>query len=382
MQEFFHRQAKAMDTRILDEDKGGKDSDHASVASGDVKDGDSERQEKLMERDHEIELERQSLTSMNIFKVVYLWFLLIFIHVFVFWYIPVYANEAILGEIVCDPATLTGRLGCNQFSNNPTLIIFYLIYCIYFMLQAFQISYGQPVEKKDMMKTYNGDAGLVYLLYQMIPFVYEIKTVVDWTFTKTSLDLFQWLKLKYIHGELYVTKCSQTELLNRKPGEEISRCEKCFYGFCLLVIVITLFTAPMLLFSSLSPVAIENPVVGASVSFNLNLKINGTAVGNSFNIYKNDFVVDIASMSQTEFDKLGYANVPETKFYDPPQVQIVQMNNASDTSYALSEPNKELMNYYFKKAEENKENDELFALSGQLVYSFDRNVSAFNTLTG
>jgi hypothetical protein len=36
---------------------------------------------------------------------------------------------------------------------------------------------------------------IIYLLYYNIPFMMELKTILDWCFTKTSMDMFQWLQL-------------------------------------------------------------------------------------------------------------------------------------------------------------------------------------------
>ena len=38
--------------------------------------------------------------------------------------------------------------------------------------------------------------------YKAIPFLYEIKLAIDWTFTRTSLDIFQWNKFESVENFL------------------------------------------------------------------------------------------------------------------------------------------------------------------------------------
>ena len=46
-------------------------------------------------------------------------------------------------------------------------------------------------------------ANLSVKTIRAIPFLQELKVIMDWTFIKTSLDLFQWFKLEDIHFYLY-----------------------------------------------------------------------------------------------------------------------------------------------------------------------------------
>jgi len=42
--------------------------------------------------------------------------------------------------------------------------------------------------------------------YRMIPFVFEPRSVIDWTVTKTTLTFGQWLKLEDIYSTNYDIK--------------------------------------------------------------------------------------------------------------------------------------------------------------------------------
>jgi hypothetical protein len=45
------------------------------------------------------------------------------------------------------------------------------------------------VDRFDVISSYT------YRGYLAIPFIFELRSIIDWTFTATALDVFQWLKL-------------------------------------------------------------------------------------------------------------------------------------------------------------------------------------------
>jgi len=47
-------------------------------------------------------------------------------------------------------------------------------------------------------------------IYRAIPFVYELRTLLDWICTPTTLIFFNWLTVEDIKTELYYRKCGMT----------------------------------------------------------------------------------------------------------------------------------------------------------------------------
>jgi len=88
--------------------------------------------------------------------------------------------------------------GCKEFRENPSLQIFYALYCVYFSISAWQISQGLPTYRKSSATlTYedttsvSGDIGnLMCVIFTSLPFAQEIKSALDFTMSKTALDLF------------------------------------------------------------------------------------------------------------------------------------------------------------------------------------------------
>ena len=81
---------------------------------------------------------------------------------------------------------------CNTFTNNGWIITFYLFLCVYFALQAYQMRIGLPEIRKGsfLMDSFNPVSSVIYRAYLGIPFIFELRTLIDWTFTQTSLDAF------------------------------------------------------------------------------------------------------------------------------------------------------------------------------------------------
>lgn len=43
--------------------------------------------------------------------------------------------------------------------------------------------------------------------FQAIPFLLELRSVLDWVCTDTTLTLYHWLKMEDIYANIYVLKC-------------------------------------------------------------------------------------------------------------------------------------------------------------------------------
>lgn len=89
---------------------------------------------------------------------------------------------------------------CNVFNQNGAIIVLYMFFCIYFGLSAAQIKYGMPEIRKGsfMMDRFDPISGYTFRGFLAIPFIFELRSIIDWTFTSTALDVFQWIKLAQI----------------------------------------------------------------------------------------------------------------------------------------------------------------------------------------
>ncbi|XAR58511.1 hypothetical protein NMG60_11013938 [Bertholletia excelsa] len=154
----------------------------------------------------------------------------------------------------------------------------YLTKTISLTLQAIQIRYGVPhkstLYRQFLTSTVSRVNYLGYRVYRALPFLYELRCVLDWSCTTTSLTMYDWLKLEDIYASLYLVKCDA--ILNRathKQGEKQTKMTKFCNGICLFFILICIIWAPMLMYSSGNPTNIANPIKDASVQ--LDIKTTG-----------------------------------------------------------------------------------------------------------
>ncbi|EPS67267.1 hypothetical protein M569_07509, partial [Genlisea aurea] len=151
----------------------------------------------------------------------------------------------------------------------------YLTKAVSFALQAIQIRYGVPHQSTLYRQFLTSEVSHVnyigYRVYRALPFLYELRCVLDWSCTTTSLTMYDWLKLEDINASLYLVKCDND--LNRakhKHGEKQTRMTKFCNGICLFFILICVIWAPMLMYSSGNPTNIANPINDAR--FQLDVK--------------------------------------------------------------------------------------------------------------
>ncbi|XP_057423805.1 piezo-type mechanosensitive ion channel homolog isoform X2 [Lotus japonicus] len=165
-----------------------------------------------------------------------------------------------------------------QHAARLALRAIYLAKAVSLGLQAVQIHYGIPHKSTLYRQFLTSEVSRInylgYRAYRAVPFLYELRCVLDWSCTTTSLTMYDWLKLEDINASLYLVKCDS--VLNRathKPGEKQTKCTKCFNGILLFFVLICVIWAPMLMYSSGNPTNIANPIKDAS--FHVDIKTEG-----------------------------------------------------------------------------------------------------------
>ena len=84
-----------------------------------------------------------------------------------------------------------------------------MLCCLYFWVSALQMRRGLPevMQVNFMMNRYHWFNKGVFKVFMNIPFLFELRVFIDWTYTKTSLDVFQWIKLAQCQADLFTAKC-------------------------------------------------------------------------------------------------------------------------------------------------------------------------------
>lgn len=197
------------------------------------------------------------------------------------------------------------------FCNSPYLVICYLFFTWYLYYSAYQIKFGYPENDTSQIFTTSTDVftRLAFKVYRAIPFLTELKAILDWTVIKTSLDLFQWIKLDDAYANLYLCKAEMAVRKENKPGTARNFWEKCSNGCCLVILLLLIIIGPILLFSTLNPILETNNVHSGAVTLELFLTqkqgSNATSHINSevFEIFRVENL-EINSLDTNVFKKL------------------------------------------------------------------------------
>eukprot|EP01084_Bolivina_argentea_P252927 424721_1 len=160
------------------------------------------------------------------------------------------------------------------FYDNGFLVTYYLLRLIYWFLSCKQIAYGYPTfirSHSRMSKRFTFFYYCFFTAYMAIPFVYEMRTILEWVCIPTTLQLFELMKVEDIYGQLFKVKCNITVYKQqRNRGEQIPMIKKFFQGGCVFIAIIAFLIVPLLLFSTSSPASTNNPVKDSQVTISIN----------------------------------------------------------------------------------------------------------------
>lgn len=193
---------------------------------------------------------------------------------------------------------------CKFITTNIFMIIFYFLYSLYFFFSALQIKYGinDLRSQNTLMQGYKFHNFVIFKVYRLMPFLFEIRTLCDWAFSETSLTLFQWIKLEDIHSLLYLAKCNAYFFKNKKVGKEIPIHTKCSLGFCFILVLLGLLFGPIFLYSPLNPTLQNDNLNGAMIE--VGLRVNQT---NYYQLYINSHVSDIHQITDSEWSEKNFS---------------------------------------------------------------------------
>jgi hypothetical protein len=115
------------------------------------------------------------------------------------------------------------------------------------------------------MRNYSQPSRIGFILYRAIPFVWELRALIDWTLTNTTLELYNWLKFEDIFANLYLVKCSRE--IERKSGRYFGETQsriKILNGCLMTALLVILLWFPIILLA-IPGATTENPVIQANV---------------------------------------------------------------------------------------------------------------------
>jgi hypothetical protein len=269
-------------------------------------------------------------------RLMYYLLMLLFIHAMVFWYYPIIGNQQLNGERSCSHKYRDDDDKCNNFQINESLQFFYLTYLLYFVISAIQIRSGFPSFRKGsmaLMHSYTKTSRLLYTIYRGLPFLFEIKTVMDWTFTPTGLDLFQWFKFEDIYSVLFIGKCTHVIRAQNEPGASVKFGEKFFSGYCVLFLILFIILMPLIIFSSLNPILDKNPVQGITIELGINIDDKTYT-----QLFSSTHVASVDYVTSSQWSDLDFDQVRDLHSEDEDIMQLVTISTYPDQVWSVTPP--------------------------------------------
>lgn len=192
---------------------------------------------------------RKNVMGKLIFQIV----LVVVLHVWLFFILPKVTNI--------------------PFTLNKTAQVFYFVKCVYFALSAYQIRSAYPTRILGNMltKKYNYVNLILFKGFLAIPFLLELRTLMDWTWTNSTMSVGSWLQMEDIYANIYVLKCFRVIEKNYPTPRAQPKSALIKYGVggLLLFVIIFILWFPLVVFSFANTVYLANPPRECTVSISI-----------------------------------------------------------------------------------------------------------------
>lgn len=221
------------------------------------------------------------------------------------------------------------------------LKVLFMLKCFYLLISCWQLKFGYSISARSdsLTQHFSLFAYYLYEAWRKVPFLYELKTLLDWTFTRTSLRFYYWIKLEDIHATIYRRKVELDYWKNLKPPRQIGETQtlttKLLGGFLVFVLICLILFFPLFFFSTANV---------TNVQFNTISSMKVSVVASGFDaLYSNQLILD----NPRTFD---YSMLPPkykvTGFDQFLQLQLFQLNNNSENIWPIADPSRQSLISY------------------------------------
>ncbi|XP_003734662.3 piezo-type mechanosensitive ion channel component 2 isoform X5 [Callithrix jacchus] len=233
-----------------------------------------------------------------------------------------------------------------KFSQNLVAQLWYFVKCVYFGLSAYQIRCGYPtrVLGNFLTKSYNYVNLFLFQGFRLVPFLTELRAVMDWVWTDTTLSLSSWICVEDIYAHIFILKCwRESEKRYPQPrGQKKKKVVKYGMGGMIIVLLICIVWFPLLFMSLIKSVA---GVINQPLDVSVTITLGGYQPIFTMSAQQSQLKV----MDQQNFDKFIRAFSRDTSAmqflenYEKEDITVAELEGNSNSLWTISPPSKEKM---------------------------------------
>uniref|UniRef100_A0A8C7YTE9 Piezo type mechanosensitive ion channel component 2 n=1 Tax=Oryzias sinensis TaxID=183150 RepID=A0A8C7YTE9_9TELE len=217
-----------------------------------------------------------------------------------------------------------------RFNENTVAQMWYFVKCIYFGLSAYQIRCGYPtrVLGNFLTKSYNYVNLFLFQGFRLVPFLTELRAVMDWVWTDTSLSLSSWICVEDIYAHIFILKCwRESEKRYPQPrGQKKKKVVKYGMGGMIVVLLICIVWFPLLFMSLVKSVA---GVVNAPLDVSVTITLAG---------FQPIFTM---SAQQKQLWNVTKTAIQWLENYTPEDLIIAELKGSSNSLWTISPPSRD-----------------------------------------
>ncbi|XP_077481058.1 piezo-type mechanosensitive ion channel component 2-like [Stigmatopora argus] len=264
-----------------------------------------------------------------------------------------YLRKTVLGKLVFQVILVLGihfwmffilpTVTERRFNHNLVAQLWYFVKCIYFGLSAYQIRSGYPtrVLGNFLTKSHNYLNLFLFQGFRLVPFLTELRAVMDWVWTDTTLSLSSWICVEDVYAHCFVLKCwRESEKRYPQPrGQKKKRVVKYGMGGLIVLLLICIVWFPLLFMSLVKSVA---GVVNQPLDVSLTVTLGGfqpiftmSAQQNQLKeLTEEDFGAFVASYSYTP------SALQFLEAYTHEDVTVAELQGSSNSLWTISPPSR------------------------------------------
>ncbi|CAN0077589.1 unnamed protein product [Lampetra fluviatilis] len=247
-----------------------------------------------------------------------------------------YLRKTVLGKVIFQVVLVFGihfwmffilpGVTERKFNLNTVAQLWYFVKCVYFGLSAYQIRCGYPTRilGNFLTKKYNYMNLFLFQGFRLVPFLIELRAIMDWVWTDTTLSLSSWICIEDIYANTFILKCwRESEKRYPQPrGQKKKKMVKYGMGGMMVFLLICIVWFPLLFMSLVKSVAgVVNPPIDVSVS----LSLGG---------YEPLYMMSAQQQSLVRFSETEYKKLTNTFGNQASAMQFITVYSAEDITTA------------------------------------------------